>query len=378
MALSVKLPSGETANAVPNSALFDTEENRVVQSALNLLQVHCPNDADLLQGKIGQLQLLNANVANCQSLQLSETLGGQERNQASLVAHLTQSDGLAGDLDLPIKATLQRTFLLAKIQLFRAFVTATSGIASSGVASSDRDNSDRGSSGSDESGGDGSGGDEAASAEEIATIATDLREELAQSIYTQMAEDLLLALLRKPCVEVHIKERAAQLLIQIWDNATLEIDDFCPFLEAAWHARNRVHPGLGCLLGTTEYFRLVAEDCPDQFLDFFARDGVSEAENQAFTEFLFGLTWEELETLRGELKAQKIDVCDEQWAAGVLGRPIEHDCDDADNIDPIALYRSYTRRQLAADFRIRSGTPGPRRTAESYLMIYLLDRDELG
>ncbi len=351
MALSVKLPGGETAA----TALFDTEENRVVQSALNLLHVHCPNDADLLQWKIGQLQLLNANVASCQSLELSETLGGQERNLASLVTHLTQSDGLAGDLDLPIKATLQRTFLLAKIQLFRAFVTATSGIADASISSS-----------------------EGTSAEEFATITTDLREELAQSIYTQMAEDLLLALLRKPCIEVHIKERAAQLLIQIWDNATLEIDDFCPFLEAAWHARNRVHPGLGCLLGTTEYFRLVAEDCPDQFLDFFARDGVSEVENQAFTEFLFGLTWEELETLRSELKAQKIDVCDEQWAAGVLGRPIEHDCDDADNIDPIALYRSYMRRQLAADFRIRSGTPGPRRTAESYLMIYLLDRDELG
>ena len=37
-------------------------------------------------------------------------------------------------------------------------------------------------------------------------------------------------------------------------------------------------------------------------------------------------------------------------------------------------YRSYQRRQLAADFRLMSGAPGPRRTAEGYLMVYLLDQ----
>ena len=40
----------------------------------------------------------------------------------------------------------------------------------------------------------------------------------------------------------------------------------------------------------------------------------------------------------------------------------------------MALYRSYQRRQLAADFRLMSGAPGPRRTAEGYLMVYLLDQ----
>jgi hypothetical protein len=40
----------------------------------------------------------------------------------------------------------------------------------------------------------------------------------------------------------------------------------------------------------------------------------------------------------------------------------------------MALYRSYQRRQLAADFRMMSNSPGPRRTAEGYLMVYLLDQ----
>ena len=47
-----------------------------------------------------------------------------------------------------------------------------------------------------------------------------------------------------------------------------------------------------------------------------------------------------------------------------------------DKIDPMALYRSYFRRQLAADFRIVAGRPGPRRTAEAYMMIYLLNNQD--
>jgi hypothetical protein len=192
-----------------------------------------------------------------------------------------------------------------------------------------------------------------------------------------MAEELLLALLRKPDVADETKRRAASQLIAIWDNATLEIDQFCPLLESAWRARNRITVGLGSLLGASEYFRLVAQDCAPQFLDFFARDEVSASENQAFTEFLFGLTYEELGLLRAAMKAQGVENVSEEWASGVLGRNIEHECDsaDVDEIDPVSLYRSYSRRQLAADFRILAGSEGPSRTAEAYLLIYLLDQE---
>jgi hypothetical protein len=246
----------------------------------------------------------------------------------------------------PVKAALQRTFLVAKIQFLRAFVKATGALIEQ--------------------------------APQLRPLNLQLRSELAQSIYTQMAEDLLLALLRKPDVSDFTKKRAAEQLIAIWDEAAVEIDQFCPLLESAWRARNRITVGLGSLLGASEYFRLVAQDCAPQFLDFFARDEVSLAENQAFTEFLFGLTYEELVQLRAAMKAQGIDAAGEVWASRVLGRPIEHECDarNADEIDPISLYRSYTRRQLAADFRILAGSEGPSRTAEAYLMVYLLNQQD--
>ena len=76
----------------------------------------------------------------------------------------------------------------------------------------------------------------------------------------------------KPDVEVRIKRRAADKLISVWDDAHLEIDDFSPILESAWHARNRITSDFGCMLGAAETFRLVCEDCSPEVLDYFARD----------------------------------------------------------------------------------------------------------
>ena len=94
--------------------------------------------------------------------------------------------------------------------------------------------------------------------------------------------------------------------------------------------------------------------------------------NQAFEEFLFNMTWEELNTLRARMRAEGKSAVSPKWAAGVLGRPID-ELEHSREIDPVALYRSYNRRQLAADFRLMSGAPGPRRTAEGYLMVHLLE-----
>jgi len=329
------------AQAVASLRLFDTHESALVDAALALLERCARDDSAQLQRLVARLDQLNALIDDIPSLRSEKELGGVARNQSTLTDHLTTIDGLSGDLVLPFKATLSRTFLLAKIQFLWALEKSVKSIGERGV--------------------------------DVSTLPYDLREELAQSIYTQLAEELLLALLRKPNITGQTKERAADQLIAIWDNVQLEIDEFCPLLERAWHARNCIHSRLGSLLGTTEYFRLVAEDCAPQFLDFFARDEVSLAEQQAFEEFLFNMTYEELQALGQAMRQQGMDAITPEWASEVLGRDIE-ELDHSGEIDPMELYRSYYRRQLAADFRIMAGTDGPRRTAEAYLMIWLLNQ----
>jgi hypothetical protein len=327
----------------PDLRLFDEAESELVARALIALSQIAPGDAAILSRLMSQLADINHIISQTPSLRTPDTLGGSERDEESLITHLVGLDGLAGDLAIPLKGTLQRSFLIAKIQFLRAFVKSTAALIPQ--------------------------------APQLRSLNLQLRDELAQSIYTQMAEDLLLALLRKPGLGYTIKREAAAQLIQVWDDATLEIDQFCPLLESAWRARNRITVGLGSLLGATEYFRLVGQNCAPEFLDYFARDEVSDAENQAFSEFLFGLTYEEMVHLKKEMQVAGLDNVNEDWASRILGRPMEHECDgqNFDEIDPVSLYRSYSRRQLAADFRILAGGEGPRRTAEAYLMIYLLD-----
>ncbi|MBT8492471.1 MAG: hypothetical protein KJO07_05390 [Deltaproteobacteria bacterium] len=332
------------AQGTAGAHVFDEAEVSLVERALDTVAKRNPNDAKILRGLMNRVASLGEELYAMPSLRAAQTLGGQTRDEETLVAHLCATDGLAGDLELPVKAILSRSLLIAKIHFLRAFVIAVRALESEDP--------------------------------ELHTLNLDLREEMGQSIYTQLAEELLLALLRKPDVRRAAKERAARQLIAIWDDAELEIDDFCPFLESAWRARNRIEAGLGSLLGASEYFRLVAEDCAPQFLDFFARDEVSEGEQQAFEEFLFNMTYEELKTLRSNMRSEGLDAVSDEWASQVLSRRLESPC-NSDEIEPMAIYRSFYRRQLAADFRILADTEGPRRTAEAHLMLYLLDSQAL-
>jgi hypothetical protein len=322
-------------------SVLDRHESELVQQAMEVVASRSPADAVILQGLISELRATSELLDRQRPLRRPTQLGGEQRDEQTLIDHLCQIDGLSGDLVLPLKATLSRTHLLTKINFLRGFVKATSSLHQ-----------------------------EVPSA---VKMTHDLREELAQSIYTLLAEELFLALLRKPDVNRHTKQRVADQLITVWDDAALEIDDFAPLLESAWHARNRINTAYGTLLGATETFRLVTEDCSPDVLEFFGRDGMSADESAAFEEFLFNMTSEELATLRRAMQQQHVSAASPAWAAQVLGRQIE-DLEHAHEIDPMALYRSYQRRQLAADFRLMAGSPGPRRTAEGYLMVYLLDQ----
>ena len=356
MLASAQVPSF-SADAIAGNILNEAEAE-LVRRALHAVAARAPADGEVLRGLVGQLRLTRQLVEQQRPLRKPTALGGEPRDAQTLIEHLCGMDGLSGDLALPLKATLSRTHLLTKIMFLRAFVKCTLALRHE--------------------------------APEFAPMASDLRDELAQSIYTLLAEELLLALLRKRGIGDHIKRRTADQLITIWDDVALEIDSFAPLLESAWHARNRVHNDYGTMLGASETFRLVCEDCPFEVVDYFARDNMLPEEAAAFEEFLFNMTSEELTTVRREMKAQSVRAATPAWAAQVLGRPIE-DLEQTPapteptppgeprktlrkEIDPMALYRSYQRRQLAADFRVMSGSPGPRRTAEAYLMIDLLER----
>ena len=121
-----------------------------------------PADAQILQNLINELRATSELLDRQRPLRRPTALGGEARDESTLIEHLCGIDGLSGDLALPLKATLSRTHLLTKINFLRGFVKATAAL-----------------------------GDEHPQATKMTH---ELREEVAQSIYTLLAEELFLAL----------------------------------------------------------------------------------------------------------------------------------------------------------------------------------------
>jgi len=317
--------------------VLDRNERSLVERALAQLRSKAPRDSSLLWAHVKRCAVMADLVDQTPSLRFPITLGGTVRDEASLVAELSRLEAMDGELRLPERAQMARAFVLEKISLLRSFAIALAP--------------------------DAPGADVA--------LRREIRAELAQSIYTLIATEILIGILCDDVVPILTKARAARQLILIWDRAIdLEIDDFCPLLELAWRAHSRVGVRFGALLGAGEFLRLANEECPQEFLDFFVRDDVSSGELEAFDEFLFNLPHEDLVRLRTQMRTEGRSVVDIAAAERMLGRPLS----EASAVDdPEALYRSFRRRRTAAEFRRMTGASGPLRTAESYLMIWVLD-----
>jgi len=270
--------------------------------------------------------------------QLAELLGAMPSLEpAPVVDQMCKSDRYAADLHLPAKAGLTRTFLVAKIQLFQALRTAL------GKASQE--------------------------------LSRELRREIAESVFTLLAEELLRSLVYDRSLTLTLRERAGRTLARLWDlPALVEIGDFCPSLELAWDARAKAGTVFGTLMGTAEYFGLVQQDCPENVLTFFARSEIPEEESQAFQEFLLGLPWDDVVRLRERMKKEGRAAIDPNYAMANL--TISSSQLSAQGA-PEAVFASFRRRMHHAEMRRSLRHPGPTRTAEAYLLTHLLQVDPI-
>lgn len=313
---------------------MDPQEQRFLDGTLAFLREVEPQTATLLRGHLDRVEGMASMAHSFPSLLSSHPVSHMD---GDLVETLCQVDSGMSSFSLPIRAVMGDAFLTAKIQLLQTFRNALGRVEGHEVPRE---------------------------------LLEDAEREVSQSVYTMLLAALLWDLVRNKRLKLPIRHKAATELVRLWESPdTLEVDDFFPVLEAAWRARNRITVTYGSLIGTAEFFALVREDCPSQFVSFFTRQDVSPSENAAFREFLFGLPQEELEQLRHSMSDRGLDVIDEAFADDHLGSERVMRQKTAE-----ALYGSYRRRQKAAQLRRMVGAPGPRQTAEAYLILYLLAR----
>ena len=208
---------------------------------------------------------------------------------------------------------------------------------------------------------------ESANASETLLEAAEL--ELGQSIYSKLAEELFVSIVTDGRAHRAVKLAAAKALCGIWENRLeTEIDDFAPVLESVWRARNKVRPVIGTTLGTHEFFRLLRECSDTRFLEYFEGD-VPDEQLQAFEEFLFGLSWEQISSLRDRMREENRSSLSSEQAQATLARPPSW---APRQNGPQALYTSYKKRRVKAQYRVLTASPGPRKTAEEFVMTSFL------
>ena len=275
-------------------------------------------------------------IEACPSVLGSQRLGGRERTAESLVEALCHGGGLHVEFVMPTAAILGRSFVLAKINFLKALGYLLD-------AAGQR-------------------------ARQAVSVARTLVQE---AVFSKLAEELLIGAVSNPHNSLDLKRAAAHKLIGMWnDRLAVPVGEFPPVLLSAWRARGKVRAIYGTMIGVNEVFSLIQAECESRFVNYFARDNVTCDERDAFREFIFGLAYEELEQLRAYMETHHVRVITPEKVREVLTG--SHPSTIFGQPSPEEIYSSYCRRRIRAEYRAISGNPGPRKTAEGYIMEALL------
>ena len=315
------------------SKALDKFEAALVADALSWLERRDLITAERLRGDLERLIQLCDVADRTPSLLTTGVFGPLERTPLTLVDRLCgDNDGLSV-LSLPTRAVIGEATLLVKIQVLRGLLLALRLYPH----------------------------------EAPPALVRRCQDLVHLKVNTRMLEELLSSAIRRPDIPVELRQRAAVELVHVWESPhKMAVADFFPTLDTLWRARSRVHVTWGALTGVTELFRLVREECPAEALTFFLRQEVSSEEEQAFAEFLFGVPWEDLARLRSTMTERGLCIVDAHLARETLG--------ELGDTGPESAYLSWSRRHKAASLRRTLGGPGPRNTAECYLLLHLLQQ----
>lgn len=340
-------------------------EDRVVEvsGSLSLGQILTPSEVDLVErldafaargsngwGKsiqnaldagLQSLGRLTLSLASYPSLKDRHVLGRKERSFDTLLRTLVEGGDHGLEWVVPTKAVLARTYGIAKVQFFTSLRYVI----------------------------------EACEGPESAELLERLTSAIEEAVYTRLAEELYASFVTSRTTTRHVKVLAAQQVVDVWEGRVgLATTRFCPLLRSAWVARLRAPRVFGTLLGTSEIVQLFFEDCNEEFVKFFCQHDHDSEQRLAFEEFLFDLPFESLERVRRRMR--------EEGKPCVGPREVERYLGFGEGkLRPLvgggkALYVSFRSRRVKAQYRASMGVPGPKRTAEAYILETLLLEEE--
>lgn len=312
-------------------------QQNLVHKLVEALYVTASDRIERLEKRLHDLEQLAASIATFPSLLERTNTTASVRTPEALVESIIsyQEDGDT-TLHMPSKAILGKGFLVAKIHTFHSMskLARTANMSDKEVK--------------------------------------EYSDETVSMMFTLMAEDVYLNLIKDKTLSMDLRRQLANSLIILWEHRSDQnITDIAPVLQSVWSARRTLAPAFGTMMGTSELL-LVSIQMDDQWAAFIkARLGDTEV-SQAMEEFLFGISYEQIFRLRTILKEQGIKAIGRDEVSAYLGERVKTDV----SLDYRDFYLLYTVRRDNARARQRLHLEGPKKTIEDHFIRFVLEQNQ--
>lgn len=328
-----------------SSAPLGAEERHTLDEAWTALQgSEHPQRDELLEMVARHVERSGELAAALQTFPLvfeEQTLGRRRRDLDTLVDLLEKASDADFDLFQPTRASIVRALVLARLNLWRLLRYLA----------------------------------EECCGETRPELHDAIDARLHACVYEKLTEELLASVCMESSIPRTLRRLATADLVSLWDDSPSEqVRAFFPLLEATWEARRRMRVSVGTLLGVSEIMRLLQAGCAPQFVEYFSRSRLSKDEGMAFQEFLIGVSSEQLISLEQLLEDTGRCSISPEEAEEALGLESRGEQGHLG----VAAYHFYRERYLQAAARRIRNLPGPKHTAEEYMLLYYLENRAAG
>ncbi len=326
-------------NAISTGIIILTkQQEHLVRHLLDCLHRDAPDRIPHLEDRLRKVERLAKDIALFPSLlertSTNTSIRTPEALVESLVTYQEEGDTL---LHLPSKATLGKSFLVTKIHTFFSMYKLARTYTKM---------------------------DSKAVQEYL--------DETVSMVFTLMAEDVYLNLIRDKTLKLDIRRELAMLLIILWEHRSDQtISDIAPVLQNVWLARRKLAPAFGTMMGTSELL-LVSIQMDEQWTSFIKQRLGDPDVSQSMEEFLFGLSYEQIMRLRTILKEQGVKAIGRDEVSAYLGERVKTDI----SLDYRDFYLLYTVRRDNARVRTRLHLEGPKHTLEDHFIRFVMEQND--
>lgn len=314
--------------------VFTPKQRAMIDSFLSRLEPIDKQRCRRIRERITDLELLVESFENFPSLLEKHELTADLRTPQILIDSLISNQN-EGDqtLQLPSKATLGKGFLVAKIHTFSSLTSLTHRTP------------------------------------ELQDLADDFQTETISMMFMLLAEDVYLNLIRDTSIPMEFRRHLSISLLLLWEHRNDQnISDIAPVLQSVWNARRKLAPAFGTMMGTSELL-LMSIQMDNQWIQFIKKQLGTPEVSQAMEEFLFGISYEQIKTLRSILKNKGISAISRDEVSDFLGEHVKVDA----GLDYRDFYSIYTLRRDNARARRRMHLEGPHKTLEDYFIQFVME-----